>query len=75
MSSFGEVRVGRQDSVPFQTMIGYDFNGADNGMGQIKPGLGSIMSRHRGANNRATGLPNYVRMNNILGDGTSRAST
>lgn len=30
--SFGEVRLGRQDSVPFQTMIGYDFNGASNGV-------------------------------------------
>lgn len=27
---FGELRLGRQDSVPFQTMIGYDFNGAAN---------------------------------------------
>jgi predicted porin len=27
---FGEVRFGRQDSVPFQTMINYDFNGAAN---------------------------------------------
>jgi predicted porin len=29
--NFGELRLGRQDSVPFQTMIGYDFNGASNG--------------------------------------------
>ena len=28
--SFGEVRYGRQDSVAFQTMINYDFNGAAN---------------------------------------------
>lgn len=28
--NFGEVRFGRQDSVPFQAMIGYDFNGAAN---------------------------------------------
>ncbi len=27
---FGEVRVGKQDSVPFQTMIGFDFNGGAN---------------------------------------------
>ena len=27
---FGEARFGRQDSVPFQTMVGYDFNGAAN---------------------------------------------
>lgn len=30
--SFGEVRLGRQDSVPFQTMLPYDFNGASNGI-------------------------------------------
>lgn len=29
---FGEVRVGRQDSVPFQMMGGYDFNGMSNGI-------------------------------------------
>jgi predicted porin len=29
---FGEVRLGRQDSVPFQTMIDFDFNGASNGV-------------------------------------------
>ena len=28
--SFGEVRIGKQDSVAFQTMIGFDFNGAAN---------------------------------------------
>ncbi|MCI0642476.1 MAG: DUF1501 domain-containing protein [Gemmataceae bacterium] len=52
-------------------MTGYDFPPADNGMGQNKPGIGSIMSRHRGANNPATGLPNYVRLGGILGDGPS----
>lgn len=30
--SMGEVRLGRQDSVPFQTFIGYDLNGASNGV-------------------------------------------
>ena len=33
--SLGELRVGRQDSVPFQTMIGYDFNGASNGVSAL----------------------------------------
>jgi predicted porin len=28
--SFGEVRLGKQDSVPFQSMVGFDFNGAAN---------------------------------------------
>jgi predicted porin len=30
--SWGEVRFGRQDSVPFQVMSGYDQNGASNGV-------------------------------------------
>ncbi|MFM7506889.1 MAG: porin, partial [Rubrivivax sp.] len=30
--SMGEVRLGRQDSVPFQQMIDFDFNGASNGV-------------------------------------------
>lgn len=29
---FGEVRLGRQDSVAFQTMVDFDFNGASNGL-------------------------------------------
>jgi len=29
---FGEVRLGKQDSVAFQTMIDFDFNGASNGV-------------------------------------------
>src|SRR6516164_5932741 len=52
-------------------MTGYDFPPADNGMGQNRPGMGSIMSRYRGANNPSTGLPSYVRLGGILGDGPS----
>ena len=52
-------------------MTGYDFPPADNGQGQNKPGLGSILARHRGANNPASGLPTYVRLGGILGDGPS----
>ena len=52
-------------------MTGYNFPPADNGQGQVKPGLGSILARHRGPNNPRTGLPTYVRMNGILGDGPS----
>ncbi len=50
-------------------MTGYDFAAADNGAAPNKPGIGSIVSRYRGANNPSTGLPTYVRMNGILGDG------
>jgi hypothetical protein len=50
-------------------MTGYNFPPADNGEPPIKPGLGAIAARYRGANNPATGLPNYVRLGGILGDG------
>jgi hypothetical protein len=50
-------------------MTGYDFPPADAGQAPIKPGLGSILARHRGANNAQTGLPTYVRLGGILGDG------
>ncbi len=50
-------------------MTGYNFPPADNGQAQIKPGLGSILARYRGANNGKTGLPTYMRMNGIQGDG------
>jgi len=50
-------------------MTGYDFPPADNGQAPVKPGIGSILARHRGANDPRTGLPTYVRLNGILGDG------
>ncbi len=50
-------------------MTGYDFPPADNGQAPIKPGMGSILSRYRGASNDRTGLPTYVRLSGILGDG------
>ncbi|MGF1583564.1 MAG: DUF1501 domain-containing protein [Gemmataceae bacterium] len=50
-------------------MTGYNFAQADNGGGQSHPGMGSILSRYRGASNQQSGLPTYVRMNGILGDG------
>jgi hypothetical protein len=50
-------------------MTGYDFPPADNGQGAVKPGFGSILSRFRGPNNPSTGLPTYVRLGGVLGDG------
>jgi hypothetical protein len=50
-------------------MTGYDFPPADNNEVPAKPGLGSILARVRGANNRQTGLPTYVRLSGIYGDG------
>jgi hypothetical protein len=50
-------------------MTGYNFPPADNNQPPVKPSFGSILARLRGANNAATGLPNYVRINPIYGDG------
>lgn len=52
-------------------MTGYDYPPADSGMGQVKPSLGSIVARNRGANNSVTGLPTYVRLSGVYGDGPS----
>jgi hypothetical protein len=50
-------------------MTGYDYPPADNNQPPIKPGLGSIVARQRGPNNRLTGLPTYVRLAGTYGDG------
>lgn len=49
--ALGEVRVGRQDSVPFQTMVGYDFNGASNGVSAL--GYTGVGPWTRGRQSRA----------------------
>jgi hypothetical protein len=49
-------------------MTGHDFPPADNGQPQSQPGFGSILARQRGPNS-STGLPTYVRLSGILGDG------
>lgn len=50
-------------------MTGYDFPPADNNMAAVRPAMGSILARVRGPNNRTSGLPTYVRINQIYGDG------
>jgi Protein of unknown function (DUF1501) len=50
-------------------MTGVDFPPADNGLAPIRPGLGAVLARHRGPNNSQTGLPTYVRLAGIYGDG------
>jgi Protein of unknown function (DUF1501) len=49
-------------------MTGYDYPAADNGAAPIKPGLGSVLARFRGATGPG-GLPTYVRFRDILADG------
>lgn len=50
-------------------MTGADFAAADNGAAPNKPGIGAVAARYRGPTDPRTGLPTYVRMGNILGDG------
>lgn len=50
-------------------MTGYDNKVVDNGGVPSRPSMGSIVSRVRGASNSQSGVPTYVRMGGILGDG------
>ena len=56
-------------------MTGYDHPPADSGAAPIKPSLGSILSRVRGANDPSTGIPTYVRLSGIYGDGPAWLGT
>jgi hypothetical protein len=56
-------------------MTGYDYPQADQGLPQARPSLGSIVARERGDNNRATGIPTFVRLNGIYGDGPAWLGT
>ncbi|MCY2966502.1 MAG: DUF1501 domain-containing protein [Planctomycetota bacterium] len=50
-------------------MTGYDYPPADANFPPIKPSIGSILARERGASHAVSGIPTYVRMNGIYGDG------
>jgi hypothetical protein len=50
-------------------MTGVDHPPADAGMPQIRPSMGSITARVRGANHPASGLPTYVRISGLYADG------
>jgi hypothetical protein len=50
-------------------MTGYDHRLADNGASPERPSLGSVLSRVRGPNHPTTGMPSFVRLNGIYGDG------
>jgi len=56
-------------------MTGYDHRLADNGAAPDRPGIGSIVARARGTNHPVTGIPTYVRMGGIYGDGPSFLGT
>ncbi len=50
-------------------MTGVDYPPADAGMPPIKPSMGSITAKVRGANNPVTGMPTYVRLSGLYADG------
>ena len=56
-------------------MTGYDYPPADANFPPIKPSLGSIVSKYRGPSHAVTGIPTYVRMNGIYGDGAAWLGT
>lgn len=56
-------------------MTGYNHPPADSGEAQIKPSLGSIAARTRGASNTQTGIPTYVRLQGTYADGASWLGT
>lgn len=53
--SYGEFRVGKQDSVPFQVMADFDFNGASNGVS-----AGAYSNVGVFAKGRQSGVLNYI---------------
>ncbi len=50
---------------------GYNSRNQEGSGAQQHPSSGSILSRQRGANHPTTGMPTYVRLNPITGDGAS----
>ncbi|MSU77570.1 MAG: DUF1501 domain-containing protein [Gemmataceae bacterium] len=50
---------------------GYNSRNQEGAGTQQHPSSGSILSRQRGANHPTTGMPTYVRLNPITGDGAS----
>ena len=50
-------------------MTGVDHPPADAGQPQIRPSLGAIASRVRGANHPDSGIPTYVRISGLYADG------
>ena len=65
--SLGEVRLGKQDSVAFQTMIGFDFNGAANAASaQAASGAGTWFGADIAAGSRRDRSLQYI-SNNLGG--------
>jgi hypothetical protein len=72
--SFAHTNSGHSGGTHY-VMTGYDNRLADNGAVPDRPGIGSIVSRVRGTNHPQTGMPTYVRLGGIYGDGPSFLGT
>jgi len=66
--SFSHMNSGHQGGTHWN-MTGYNYND-ENGSAQKNPSYGSIMNKVFGPND-ATGIPHYVALNRIYGDGAS----
>lgn len=64
-------RIAQPDHVvaSHQVMTGYDHPPAVNGAAPIRPSMGSILARYRGANSAQTGLPTFVKTDHLYADG------
>lgn len=72
--SFAHTNSGHSGGTHY-VMTGYDNRLADNGANPDRPFIGSIVSRMRGTNHPATGIPTYVRMGGIYADGPAFLGT
>jgi hypothetical protein len=66
--SFAHGNSGHSGGAHF-VMTGVDHPPADAGVPPIKPSMGSITAKVRGANNPQTGLPTYIRLAGLPADG------
>lgn len=72
--SFAHTNSGHGGGTHF-VMTGYDNRNIDNGGLPSRPAMGAILSRVRGANHPATGMPTYVRLGGIGSDGPAFLGT
>jgi len=72
--SFAHTNSGHAGGTHF-LMTGYDNRSIDNGGLPTRPSMGSILSKIRGANHVETGMPTYIRLNNIGSDGPAFLGT
>jgi hypothetical protein len=68
--SFAHTNSGHSGGTHY-VMTGYDHRLADNGAVPERPGIGSVLARSRGTNHPETGIPTYIRIGGIYGDGPS----